>query len=305
MVTDTAGSTTTVAVPVYLNNTPPRIDYLSVADGDRYPADRSTLLRLSATATDAEHAAADLAYSWRVYLHHNDHFHAEPVVEARDSRLVVSPVGCDGELYYYRIALTVTDPLGASTTQSRQIHPNCQPLDFGAGPLTALLDEDRVVLDWSLQRPDSVAQLELLRSTDQLRWELLEATVPAADGRYRFVDAAPARAINHYRIKYRTADGRYEYSNPAVVEYPARTAITLFPNPTDGEAVLTVLESTEELVRLSLYDAAGRRVLQRRWRSEPGQRFTRPLDLAALPAGVYFYRVYNGRREASGRLTVR
>jgi hypothetical protein len=38
---------------------------------------------------------------------------------------VVLPLGCDTEIYFYRIHLTVTDPHGLATQRTSEITPDC------------------------------------------------------------------------------------------------------------------------------------------------------------------------------------
>ena len=305
IVTDSVGNTDEIEVPVFLHNSPPEITAVSFADGDRYPTDRTTVLRLSAEAVDAEHTAEELHYSWQVALHHNDHYHPEPIDSQRNSRLIVSPVGCDGELYYYRVQLTVSDPLGARTTQTLRLDPNCVPMPAVVEPFTARLDERRVVLDWSVDRPDSIARLEVLRSNDLLAWERLTTVAVGEQSDYRATDDAPIRGINHYRIKYRTADGRYDYSSVQRVEYPPRPNVLLYPNPARDAVTVTVQRSTGEDLRLRVWTLDGKMVLDRNWAVAPQTPVTKTVAIETLTTGLYLYRIEHGGEAVNELLFVR
>ena len=99
--------------------------YLKNEKGDQYPIDFTSLLRLAAEVSDAEHGPEELMYQWRTFLHHNDHFHPDPVIFEPESHFLISPLGCGEEIYFYRIELTVTDPEGLATTVSQRIYPYC------------------------------------------------------------------------------------------------------------------------------------------------------------------------------------
>jgi lysozyme family protein len=51
--------------------------------------------------------------------------HPEPVDTNPQTTTTIDPLGCDGQTYFYRITLTVTDAAGASTTKEVRLYPNC------------------------------------------------------------------------------------------------------------------------------------------------------------------------------------
>ena len=304
VVTDSVGNSDELILPVYLNNTPPVITDISFVDGDRYPTDRSTVLRLSATATDAEHDGTTLDYAWQVALHHNDHSHPEPVDTQRNSRLVISPVGCDGELYWYEVTLRVSDPLGASTERTLRLNPNCAAFPAVLDPFSATLLTDRVRLDWTVGRPDSVAHFEVLRSENLLAWERLAVLASDGTADFQFIDETPPKGTLHYRVKLRTADGRYDYGPVRTVEFPPRPDVQLHPNPAREEVVLRLKESAGTTVRLQVWQVDGRLVLDRQWAATAGQPFEQSLNLRALAPGAYACRIMHGLQSSAHTLLV-
>ncbi|PYL00607.1 MAG: hypothetical protein DME19_04520 [Verrucomicrobia bacterium] len=125
-VTDNAGQTSTATLIISLNNTPPRVTITSPVDGSKYPMSGDTGYNLRATVTDAESSDGQLGYEWQTILHHNNHEHQEPVDIHHETTTVISPVGCDGNTYYYRIVLKVTDPARLSATNEVRLYPDCQ-----------------------------------------------------------------------------------------------------------------------------------------------------------------------------------
>jgi PKD repeat protein len=93
--------------------------------GIRYGLGFTTTYNLEAAVTDAEQSEVQMLYQWQTILHHNNHEHTEPINTNHATTTVISPVGCDGNLYYYRILLTVTDPAGLSGTNEVDIYPAC------------------------------------------------------------------------------------------------------------------------------------------------------------------------------------
>jgi hypothetical protein len=61
--------------------------------------------------------------------------------------VTVSPLGCDGQIYFYTVALKVTDTAGLSTTQEVRLDPDCQVL----APLLKYLSRDEFgAIRWQL-----------------------------------------------------------------------------------------------------------------------------------------------------------
>jgi len=124
-VSDCCGGSDSTELTVAVNNTPPRVEITSPPDGTRYPLEQGNLTyALEASVSDAEDGAGALTYEWQTALHHNDHIHFEPTTMGKTSSTLISPVGGDGESYYYRITLKVTDSTGLSTTAETFLYPD-------------------------------------------------------------------------------------------------------------------------------------------------------------------------------------
>ncbi len=134
-VNDEAGLSDDETVTVSVNNSPPQIISTSVKDVETFSINSSTSLSLSAVVEDAEHNESELTYTWQTSLFHNDHDHPEPPDNRKVTNTVLSPVGCDGAIYWYRVYLTVTDAAGSSTSTFQDIYPDCngqsQTITFG------------------------------------------------------------------------------------------------------------------------------------------------------------------------------
>jgi glucose/arabinose dehydrogenase len=125
VVTDPANNRGTNRIVISVNNSPPQVTITSPVDGTLYSVSSATTYACTANVTDAEHSPGQLRYAWQTILHHDDHEHAEPLDTNRTTSTVISPTGCDGPIYYYRVILIVTDPLGLSGTNEVRLSPNC------------------------------------------------------------------------------------------------------------------------------------------------------------------------------------
>jgi VCBS repeat-containing protein len=124
-VTDNVQQTATTNLTISVNNTPPVVAISSPAPGTLYPMTSNTLYNLVATVADAEHPDAQLLYQWQTTLYHNNHNHPDPIDTNHVTATLITPIGCDGNLYFYRISLTVLDPAGLSTRDQVDLYPNC------------------------------------------------------------------------------------------------------------------------------------------------------------------------------------
>lgn len=117
--------TDTAEALISVNNTPPSVLITSPPDQSLYPLTGNTIYDLTAVISDAEHAAGEIACSWVTVLHHNNHTHAGPPDTQCSSQVEITPAGCDGETYFYRVHLTATDAAGLSTTATSTLLPDC------------------------------------------------------------------------------------------------------------------------------------------------------------------------------------
>lgn len=307
-VTDAQGLSRETTRIISLNNTPPIARISSIREGERYPTDETTVLRLSAEVSDAEHQGEDLQYEWRIYFHHNDHFHPEPLDTDPESFLVVEPLGCGEEIYYYRVVLKVTDAAGLSATDERVIQPYCADPFIALHPLQAQLAGNSVDLQWTTEFEDDLSEMIVQRSSDYFHFENIGSVNPVGNTthpqQYTFVDPAPIRGNNIYRIKVRR-QGAYTYTNLAVVAYPAPPAVTISPNPAQDFFTVQVRKANTALLRFDLYAVSGAHLIQSSWEASPGQAFEYQFLTNDLPAGVYFYRLLNGGETAAGQLVIR
>jgi PKD repeat protein len=124
-ITDDDAQSDQTTLLVSLENTPPSVTITDPLDGASFSHTTVTVVTLDAAISDAEDPTPALACEWIVYLHHDDHFHPEPADFNCTTSAVLTPVGCDGHLYYYRAQLKVTDTHGLSTIEEVNVYPDC------------------------------------------------------------------------------------------------------------------------------------------------------------------------------------
>lgn len=295
-VTDPAGDSSTDSLIISLNNTPPNAEIISFQDEDRYPTDKTNLLELKAEVSDNEHAPEELAYEWQTYLHHNDHFHSDPIVTNTESRMFLEPLGCSGENYHFRVRLRVTDPEGLFTEVEQEIRPDCSSVVPGATDLTAVASPRHVDLNWQYNSPMNDGDLlEIQRGRSFTDFTTIATFTDEVASMNSWRDNDPLTGNNVYRIKTITADRTINYSTMAPVSWPVPEQFYLSPNPSNGPLKLDYnAPFAGGRLHFDLFDSAGRLVRETDWlQAEAATNFSKVFTFVRLPAtGIYYYHFY-------------
>jgi glucose/arabinose dehydrogenase len=186
-VTDNSNATANASLLVSVNNTPPSAMITSPTNGTRYSLTNETTYPLSAMISDLEQSPNQLRCEWQTILHHNNHIHADPVDTNCTTTTVISPLGCDGEIYYYSIILKVTDAAGLAATDEVRLYPDCHEQ---AALLKYLGRDGDGTLHWQLSGDPTRTYL-VEGSTNLATWTSV-TTVRPATGVAEFDDASAA-----------------------------------------------------------------------------------------------------------------
>ncbi|MEM7656643.1 MAG: PQQ-dependent sugar dehydrogenase [Bacteroidota bacterium] len=301
-VTDTAGNSHKVEELISLNNTPPVVAITSFEDGDLYTTTGSTLLPLLAEVSDQEHSEAELSYAWQLHLHHNSHFHPEPLDTARETEALILGEGCTDETFWYRIGLTVTDGVGLSTYVEQELFPYCGETQTEIDTLMVAAQPDGVRLSWRTLRETPGTTFLVQWSEDRQHFATLgEATPTVAPGEYAFTDPNLTWSKRYYRIATRNpATGFEDFSMIREIDFHTKGAISLFPNPVSDWLTLEVQE-VENAVSLQVFDLMGRLVMDRTWPGS-GENLSWQVNMKGMAPGTYLYQVSDGRHLMTGKL---
>ena len=292
-VTDSLGASATDEVIISLNNTPPQVDISNPQDGDVYPVSAFTLMAMEAEVNDAEHVNKDLHYAWTVYFHHNEHYHEEPVDTSQSPKIIIDPVGCENELFWYRIGLKVTDAHGLFSTDEIQIYPDCED-PFGIIQwISAFADDGSINLIWKDENQNEKESYTIQRFNKNSIIEDIGEIIINSQGqeKFSFTDLSPIYGANVNRLKSNHVDGRYDYSNTIEVSYPQEGSFHLSPNPSSGIIAINYTSSTNENTIIEIYSADGKRVFHSTIQSQTGEHIYKIIDLTEISEGVYHLRL--------------
>ncbi len=144
-------------------------------------------------------------------------------------------------------------------------------------------------LNWQTNSERNSKGFEVERSADARKWESIGFVPTIADNSsvsapyaYSFVDEAPHRGKNLYRLKLVDLDGVTSYSDVRTLSFDEQN-IVVFPNPATDELKVSGLAGKE---KLTLFDIAGGELL-----SVEATEGNVAISLKTLPAGVYFLHV--------------
>ncbi|MEP7168326.1 MAG: PQQ-dependent sugar dehydrogenase [Bacteroidota bacterium] len=295
-VTDAGGLTSVDSLIVSVNNTPPVVQIISFNDGDLYSMSHNTILPLQADVTDAEHGPAELFYNWKVFLHHNNHEHPEPQDTNRITTAVITPIGCDGNTYYYRVELTVTDAGGLATTVEASVYPACDPpvAAFTSSVVTICPGGQIDFTDQTTNLPDSlwwsfpggnptsatgsnpsVVYNNLGYYDVQLIAQSLMGTDTLLQSNYIFVDVCAG-----------------------IESHPANDYLSITPNPA-GNVLFINCNSLSGITEIIIYDVSGRGILRSdlsRFNPEiNNSKQTIKLNIQSIKDGIYFVEIKNSK----------
>ncbi|WNJ21129.1 PQQ-dependent sugar dehydrogenase [Pontibacter sp. G13] len=302
VVEDTAGGVGGDFVMISVNNTPPTAEISSFQDGDLYSMTGVTNLPLEAHVTDAEFSVDELDFEWQVNLHHNTHFHPEPIVTEPSGMAHILPEGCGNETFWYRVTLKVTDPAGLSTQVEASLYPNCdEPLaefEWVTAEIVNPDEPDQIQINWKTLRETPNSTFEIQISEDRVEFHTigtLDATAPTGT-QYGFTYFDPEWE-NHFRVFYRIMikgpDGLVDFSQVVPVVFETKSPVWVFPNPAQ-DILYFEFQEGQGNAQVQLYSLDGKAISTTFWGSVEGEEEVRSLDISGLKPGTYIYRVTDG-----------
>ena len=141
---------------------------------------------------------------------------------------------------------------------------------------------------WTSQIESQTEAYIVEKSIDGQVFEVLAEEAATGPGAYQVQDENPFLPITHYRLRWRDTDGETGLTETVQVQFTQPgTALDVFPNPTSGKFQVRFGEKLDVLQELTLVNAAGKTIWQRK--SLPSV-FILSIDLSGIPAGLYWMR---------------
>jgi hypothetical protein len=162
-------------------------------------------------------------------------------------------------------------------------------LPVGLTSFEGAINDAKVVLSFASANESNNSHFDIERSADGLTFnkigEVKGAGTSSQDQRYRFLDEAPLKGINYYRLKQVDYDGRFVYSNVIAVRNKNKSGMTLLPTVVTDEVQINLdANLSEESGEWQVLDLFGRVVTTGPLDKEQS---SVGLDLSSLQSGGY------------------
>jgi len=173
----------------------------------------------------------------------------------------------------------------------------------------AKVDNGNTHLTWSTATELNNDYFQIERSTEGRSFEATGRVDGAGTSyevlAYAFTDDKPLPGWNYYRLKQVDFDGQYAYSPVRAVLMGQTNAVSdrlaFFPNPAGHEIFVQSPTNPSPGDQLEIFDQFGRLVLQ----LQATEALETPLDLSALPAGLYVARLQSATGFSTGTFLVK
>lgn len=155
-----------------------------------------------------------------------------------------------------------------------------------------------IVVKWQVKDEQQVVKYEGEKSMDGIHF-VTAGTVPVnnnAAGSYSFTDFNPVTGYNYYRLKVTDVFAKQSFSYIIKVQYGKEAAMQLYPNPAREKVVVSLPQVAMQPVML--INAMGVTVKKI---NVQAQSFV--LDVADLPAGLYYIKAFGSNRSYTAGFT--
>lgn len=197
----------------------------------------------------------------------------------------------------------VSNPVDYSPCYSNHLPNVVLPVALTA--FSADFRKGKVFLNWSTAREENHAFFNVERSANGQEWETIGSVREPVfnyeaengeDHQYVLEDATPPVGAVYYRLRQIDQDGAATLYGPKNVNVPDRSgSVVLYPNPARDQLWI---DHPVQPAGFEIMDAHGQRWLSGKLSGESNA----PINVAALPAGMYFLRVLD---EAAETPTIR
>ncbi|MFT5744983.1 MAG: hypothetical protein ACI920_000349 [Saprospiraceae bacterium] len=193
------------------------------------------------------------------------------------------------------ITLTVTNTDGCTSTNSMAVAITNAPIFCGPGVINMVANVNNngtVALNWEAAQAGANTNLTIQRSADGVNFTALEMMNVHTNSAYTYLDTAPMRGQNAYRVMIEDNMSNTMYSEIATVTIAtSRELFFLYPNPFTDELTISVAEEVNSIVQVNIFTAQGQ--LTKSMEIEEGN-YGQQMNMEDMPSGIYYVRFQFG-----------
>jgi hypothetical protein len=198
---------------------------------------------------------------------------------------------------------TISDGYNCNTTPC-----TLTPLPVKLAYLQASFSNKIAVVAWATIMEENFARFIIQRSSNGIEFEDI-TSVPGqgydlfdTETKYSFEDKSPLIGYNYYRLKAVDLDDSFEYFGPISIKVNGAKALTVFPNPSVGQAISFCTNfSSAENDRIIVLNQLGVEVMN----FSAASLKSNPSFEHKLAPGLYVFKYVSNDFEESTRLVVK
>ena len=169
----------------------------------------------------------------------------------------------------YQYQLKITDTLGATGYDTITVYNGLAPVPVKLTDFTAILQKEKVLLQWKTIQEINSDHFEVERSNDGQTFinigNVTASNNSATEKKYQVNDGFPVKGLNYYRLKLVDKDGKSEYSKIVSINIKNISAKTVFIS---GASIISntikinISSTKDQSVGLNVIDANGKTLQQ-------------------------------------------
>jgi hypothetical protein len=151
--------------------------------------------------------------------------------------------------------------------------------------VSVIKDNAKVILNWRIVNTTAPDFVAVERSCSGRDFEMIALLKQSSNGSwYEWIDDAPAKGRNLYRVRFAGKQGAVQYSKTIPAIIAGDISFRFYPNPVDNILIIR----SESLVDIQILDGNGKaRISQNRMQG------LHTLNVTALEKGMYILRINN------------
>lgn len=175
----------------------------------------------------------------------------------------------------------------------------CQVLEATITDFKGVVFNNEALLNWSVVNNNDINYFEIESSTDGVHFSTIgkinskQYDLPAAT--YEYTDQSQLIKSNviFYRVKMVNVANKISYSKVIrlTTDNKENSGMKIFPNPVRDNMQISIYAASNEMVELSIYDAAGRLMRRMKTNIPNGNSVLNISDFQSWPDGVYSVKV--------------
>lgn len=200
---------------------------------------------------------------------------------------IATSVAANGEVAHDMLTLNLNNNGGVPYAYTVQEALPVELSSFWARPRAKDIE-----LKWETASEINNSHFDIEKSMDAREWNSIAKIEGngnvSVTSQYNFIDTAPSKGVNYYRLRQFDYDGEFSYSPVVSVNWEKENNVELYPNPAKDQLFFKHIDLSAGDIKIAIFDVNGRQVFD-------GYLNDNSINIANLGAGLYLVQgVQNG-----------